>query len=464
MDRQLTFDSLDPDNEPSFLPDETTSSSTKEQPGSASFPERFIDDVDGFLAYCTKTQVTLTKTSQTMGRKHLQALNDKLSVKAEQANAYSAQEFYPYLHFILQLALLSRLLEVAEDRANPIIQPTERLDLYKQFTYAEKYCTLLETLWLDMDWDDFAHPTKNFAIEVQTVFARLRHVEPGRKWNLVNPQTEIGELLYRGTRNWQHLYQYFEWFGLWICEPDTEQIQAYYRKNAYFAKNITLTNWGAKVMDVLLFDRNLHGWNVPHRRLYEETNWMPGAPFHHVRDCGLSREDARQLEMIAVEDQSSHPFYMPFLSLFPDGSLNNALPRNQKRTQEGAYTFRVTFNQGVWRLIQIPGTCTMHELHHAILKAYEFHDDAHLYSFFMDRKKWSNHCIASPDDDFGHPDASKLRIDSIGLHIGQRFLYLFDYGDEWTFTVKVEKIDEKDTTHFTPQLIASQGAGPVQYF
>ncbi|WOV88371.1 hypothetical protein QWT69_04400 [Sporosarcina oncorhynchi] len=87
-----------------------------------------------------------------------------------------------------------------------------------------------------------------------------------------------------------------------------------------------------------------------------------------------------------------------------------------------------------------------------------------IYIHFSWIRKWSHNCIASPADTFGRPDASKVRIDSCGFVTGQHFIYLFDYGDEWTFHVTVEEIDEQDTSTFIPILIEEKGDGPEQYF
>ena len=457
MKTQLSFDSLFPEEHPPAATHKTDDSS-------AQFPYRFVSDVDHFLDYCAGVKVSLTKTSQTLGRKHLQALDELLSVKDENANAYSAQEFYPYIDFIFRLTLSSRLLEIQTTSTTPILQMTDRLSAFKQFSEPEKYCTLLETMWVDMNWDEFNDGRANTATLTHTaVFEALRPTEPGKRWNLVNPKTEIGELLSIETRDWQHLFQYLEWLGLWICAPDTEKIQGHYRKNPYFVKSISATELGKQIMSILLFERNLQVWNMPLRRLYDQHEWMAGAPLDYVTYAGLSKTGSQQLNKIALEDQSDQPFYMPFRSVFPEGKLNNALSRTQQSMQEGAYTFRITYSQGVWRTIKLPGTCTMDDLHTEILSAYAFDDD-HLYSFFMDSRKWSNHCIASPEDDFGHPDASKTRIDSIGLHEKQKFLYLFDYGAEWTFNVKLEEIAKSNTERFKPYVVNGGGTGPEQYF
>ena len=426
------------------------------------FPERFVTDVDQFLNYCIAKPVSLTKSTKTISRKHLIELNELLSVKAKYANPYSPQEFYPYIHFLFQLTLTSKLLVIGTTGGKDLLRGTKRTEQFKELTFPEKYCSLLEAFWVDMDWErlnDRSHTAHQYV----EVFAKLRHETPGRPINIVNPQTEIGELLELETLNWQHFYKYFEWFGLWTCETDTEKIENHYRKGAYFVKRIAVTEFGTAIMPVLVFKRNLYAWNVTTRRKSGEPEWFPGAPLEGIPYFEISNSDNTCIEENCTEDQSGQPFHFPFIPLFPEGTLSNTLPREQKRLREGAYTFEVKYDKGMWRKLKLPGIGTMDDLHHNILLAYDFDDD-HLYSFFMDGKKWSNNCIVSPHDTFGHPDASKVRIDSFGFVQGQQFLYLYDYGDEWTFRVTVEQIDEQNTNNFTPQLVGEKGDGPEQYF
>lgn len=56
----------------------------------------------------------------------------------------------------------------------------------------------------------------------------------------------------------------------------------------------------------------------------------------------------------------------------------------------------------------------LHQLHLAIQKAFNFDDD-HLYSFFMDNKKWSYERYVSPLDEDG-PYSDEVTIGELGLY------------------------------------------------
>ena len=103
---------------------------------------------------------------------------------------------------------------------------------------------------------------------------------------------------------------------------------------------------------------------------------------------------------------------------------------------------------------------TLHKMHLAIQEAFEFGDD-HLYSFFMDNKKWSNDRYDSPHDE--GPNADEVTIGELGLYVGKTFLYLFDYGDEWEFKVEVEEINSGNPLPLMPQIVGKRGKAPDQY-
>ena len=60
--------------------------------------------------------------------------------------------------------------------------------------------------------------------------------------------------------------------------------------------------------------------------------------------------------------------------------------------------------------------------------------------------------------------AATTTLDSLALKKGQKFLYLFDYGDEWRFAVKVHAINPaapEDRDY--PVLVEAMGEAPSQY-
>ncbi len=76
--------------------------------------------------------------------------------------------------------------------------------------------------------------------------------------------------------------------------------------------------------------------------------------------------------------------------------------------------------------------------------------------------------LAGPliDDIWGPDSAGDVRettLDDLELQIGQKFLYLFDYGDEYHFQVRVHAINPDAAEGDYPRIVESRGEAPAQY-
>lgn len=180
-----------------------------------------------------------------------------------------------------------------------------------------------------------------------------------------------------------------------------------------------------------------------------------------------------------------------------------------------------------WRKIELLETQTLAELHLAIQNAFNFDND-HLYAFYMSGKAWDQDSqyrlpdganpwlglddedeeggsdnqpeapdptpeereavlrkLFGPGPDLAEMEASMARfwakveadaqekaqrdvrvvtLASLALSKGQTFLYLFDFGDEWRFRVRVHAISENAPTNAKyPRLVETVGKAPRQY-
>lgn len=55
------------------------------------------------------------------------------------------------------------------------------------------------------------------------------------------------------------------------------------------------------------------------------------------------------------------------------------------------------------------------------------------------------------------------RLSDLNLRLKQEFMYLFDYGDEWRFKVRVHAINETDAAQTYPRVVETVGKPPEQY-
>lgn len=144
------------------------------------------------------------------------------------------------------------------------------------------------------------------------------------------------------------------------------------------------------------------------------------------------------------------------------------VPRPERpRAQPGAvltFTFKVTYlrDPEVWRVIEMRGDQTLKDLHYAIQLAIDFDAD-HLYSFYMSNRAWDEKTEYSSPYAKG-PSAGGVKIRDLNLRMRQRFLYLFDYGDDHRFEIQLIDVDPgapKEENY--PRTVERHGEDPDQY-
>lgn len=126
--------------------------------------------------------------------------------------------------------------------------------------------------------------------------------------------------------------------------------------------------------------------------------------------------------------------------------------------------------EGTWRVIEIKGSQTLHQLHRAIFKAFDRWEH-HLYSFYLSRNR-RDHTreYASPDyfedeewEEDLPQDAGSAKLDSLGLAVRSKFDYIFDYGDGWEHRLTVLDISDETPVGRYPRIVERHGASPPQY-
>lgn len=152
-----------------------------------------------------------------------------------------------------------------------------------------------------------------------------------------------------------------------------------------------------------------------------------------------------------------------------------------KSQPTAVYTFKVAlkYSPDIWRLIEVPGNQTLEDLHFAIFEAFDRYDE-HLYSFYFEppggyrgRRRPSRNAVefthpyaaeeADPWDGLAPHDASQTTIDSLNLHRGRKFEYLFDFGDSWWHEITVVKTDGHRRRGHYPRIVEKHGKSPPQY-
>lgn len=150
------------------------------------------------------------------------------------------------------------------------------------------------------------------------------------------------------------------------------------------------------------------------------------------------------------------PVFTPY---FPAWHQNLELPDPEIRV--GKYTWRVSVGNP-WRRIEIPGELSLESLAAAILDAFDFDND-HLYHFEYRDQRGHKIEIVCPQINDASQWADEVAIQDLPLAEGANMTFVFDYGDNWQFTLKLESITEVDPKLKQAKVIQRSGTAPAQY-
>ena len=151
----------------------------------------------------------------------------------------------------------------------------------------------------------------------------------------------------------------------------------------------------------------------------------------------------------------------------------------KRSTTARLYVFKVALKgaKRIWRRIAIRSDQTLDELHEAIFDAFDRYDE-HLYSFYLPPLESRGRARLRDATEYTHPyaaeepgpfadepikNAAQTKIADLRLVPGQRFDYLFDFGDSWWHELTVEQTEGEAVAGAYPQIIEARGESPPQY-
>lgn len=124
----------------------------------------------------------------------------------------------------------------------------------------------------------------------------------------------------------------------------------------------------------------------------------------------------------------------------------------------------------VYRDIEIEGSKSLYQLAAAITSAFGFDFD-HAFGFYSGltpAAMMRTHPKYELFTDMGEPTpgalgVKKVKVANVFADIGHAMLFLFDYGDEWVFRVRLMAKGQRVPKVRYPQVVATRGEAPEQY-
>lgn len=112
----------------------------------------------------------------------------------------------------------------------------------------------------------------------------------------------------------------------------------------------------------------------------------------------------------------------------------------------------------IWRRVIVPDNYSLSDLHHVIQAAMGWHD-CHMHCFVIDGTAYT---IADQPADMDMEDESNLMLSTLIQSGPKTFSYEYDFGDNWTHTITIEKTSPTEPDRKLPVCLAGERACPPE--
>ena len=133
-----------------------------------------------------------------------------------------------------------------------------------------------------------------------------------------------------------------------------------------------------------------------------------------------------------------------------------------KKLPEAVYQLHISLKGSkpkIWRRFLVTDDTTLKKLHNVIQEVMGW-ESYHLHGFEIDGKDFGE---PNPDFDIEPVyDEGRVKIRDLDLAIGEKFKYIYDYGDDWEHAIKVENILPFDAKTKYPNCVAGKLACPPE--
>lgn len=130
------------------------------------------------------------------------------------------------------------------------------------------------------------------------------------------------------------------------------------------------------------------------------------------------------------------------------------------------YQLKITLDRlkpAVWRRVEVPGSFTLDKLHSVIQIAMGW-EDYHLWTFDIGGVEYMPAMPGGMPFDFGPKPENPKHVTLDQALGGQKikFRYVYDMGDDWLHTIKVEKVIAPEAGATYPRCTAGEHACPPE--
>lgn len=198
----------------------------------------------------------------------------------------------------------------------------------------------------------------------------------------------------------------------------------------------------------------------------DAVNLKQDEPFGYWFDFG--DDWWHQINVISVEKKAPKGKYPKITKRIGESPPQYAEEPEKSEESQMIWTLKVELLFGLYatdeciRVIEIPSSATLGDLHLAIQDAVGFDDD-HLYEFYIAKTERSRNRQTFDDENGGLYTITLEQL--YPLEKGWKLYYLFDYGDSWLFKIARSRVKphppEKGIEY--PRVVKRIGEDPDQY-
>ena len=389
-----------------------------------------------FCDYIIKNKVKVAKRTGNIGKQNCFELNMLFHVKEEVEKPSYLQNRYPIINFFYFIAVRYKILEI--NSAGTVLQQGTNYQCFCEASIWEQYLLFLAVFLFDGTFAGREEPGyTDRVVEMWEDYVDGFMEWVDRKKPCVGTQYQLS----RDNREF-HYFRCMDFIVPYLRElrlikvwqwPDDEKRGREYR-------------WEIEGLPLLAMVSDL----------YENTDI----------DEDEDADTDVDAQMIADMDDIVHYGYKAYFDRLMQGQKSSSLLRlfgdenaqNQERMIDLEVSVRHT---DCIRIIRMNQEDFLYDLHLLIQEAVEFDND-HLFEFSigsgMMRKTYT---LSETMNSNRQLTVESTRLKDLELCKGQKFTYLFDFGDMWWFDIKILEIRESAAEE--SRVIKALNNAPVQY-
>ncbi len=437
---------------------------------------KVVEQLTMLIDYIDSHCPILTKAGN-LGKKDCFEVNKLMIDKVDVTSPTKGMDQYPSIYFWYNILKgLNLYNEVSLSSTKRVLEKNESHKIYENMNVVEKYIVILNTYFNEVEP---AQLYGNSAIYIGMIYNKIAETIEDLVHLNIGEDIRVNwaeDRLYKVPSKYECTFGtawklFYSIKSLGLCEMEMIENKKFYSHGEKILISSVCPTYLSKIVlkDISdykclkIFLRKDTPIIEDYREMLEGNDPLSEAISSILGKKGLGKHEnvikpvkneirpfTRELEILFQKKISSDGF-TTFTRVGTEVQMNSS------------YIFKIELRAepSVWVRMQVDGYVTLEQLSYAILEAIGFDDD-HLYAFYMDNKPWSNNAYYDPRaNEYGERSASETQLNTLKLKVNKKFAYLYDFGDEWIFTIYCERIIEGKTSGII--VLESHGKEIEQY-